>query len=302
VPGPTRTWPTSTRIRVRARNVLRRWADAVGDQRLQWIDPLAPLTNFRALIDALAWLYAVHHTTDEGAVLTEDDLDEIFRRLIDAILTPLRKTENVREVLPAHTLPLTAALLYLALRPGFKYRTRVLDWQPRIQALLDLDLLDATDITAHYVGEVLWLEITPDDITGELLWAVDYIDDEEWCRRTCDDLQLGSVELELPGSGQQLDARLRVAGIDDPLSDPTTLRLLSRLNGYRTTSSVAIFDSAGRWRLAIAPGETVALKATWLDEGYVESRESLSRRRLHKLIGSGGSLADLFAPQHRAAS
>jgi hypothetical protein len=78
------SWSTAARIRVRARNVLHRWADAVGDERLQWIDPLAPLTNFRALIDALAWLYAVHHTTEEGAVLTEDDLDDIFRRLIDA--------------------------------------------------------------------------------------------------------------------------------------------------------------------------------------------------------------------------
>ncbi|MEX1177035.1 MAG: hypothetical protein WEB09_01110 [Nitriliruptor sp.] len=295
-------WSTSTRIRVRARNVLRRWADAVGDERMQWIDPLAPLTNFRVLLDALAWLYAIHHKTDEGAVLTEDDLDQVFRRLVDAILAPLSKTDDVRSALPEHTLSLVAGLLYLALRPGTDYRGRVLDWQPRIQALLDLDLLEATDISARFVGEVLWLEIAASDIEAELLYAVDFIDDEEWCRRTAAELELASVALEVSSQNQQLDARITVAGVDTPLSDPVTLRLLAALEEYRGATSVAIFDANGRWRLAIEPGETVALRASWLDERFVESRQTLSPRHLRRLIAAGGSLAELFAPQHRAAS
>lgn len=296
------SWSTSARIRVRARNVLRRWADAVGDERLQWIDPLAPLTNFRALIDALAWLYFIHHITDEGAVLTEDDIDEVFRRLVDAGLSPLGAVDHVVSHLPDRTLPLVAALLYLAVRTGPGLRSRTLDWQPRLQALLDLDLISPTDLTAAYLGEVLGMQITPDAVLDALLDAIDYIDDEEWCRRTADGLDLTSLELEIPGKGQDLDVRVRVGGIDAPLRDPVTIRLLSELQDYREATSVAVFDAKGRWRLAIDPGEAVAFKAEWLDEAFVESREVLTSGQLHDLFAAGGSLADLFAPEHRAAS
>lgn len=299
---PRSSWSTTARIRVRARNVLRRWADAVGDERLQWIDPLAPLTNFCALVDALAWLYAIHHTTDDGAVLSEDDLDDIFRRLVDAALPPLESTDEVYELLPDHTLPLLAALLYLDIRTGPQMRSRILSWQPRLLRLYELDLLDPTDLTAEYVGQVLWMEITADDILNELYEAIEFIDDQEWCRRTADELQLASLDLEAPGSGQELDVRVRVGGIDTPLRDPVTIRLLSELHAYRDTTSVAIFDAQGRWRLAIQPGETVALRADWLDDGFVESRTILTDAQLRELLSAGGSLADLFAPAHRAAS
>lgn len=300
--APSRTWSTTARIRVRARNVLRRWADAIGDERLQWIDPLAPLVNFRVMVDALAWLYAVHYTTDDGAVLTEDDLDEIFRRLIDAALSSLSKITDARDHLPDHTVPLISALLYITTQSGGNYRTRVLDWQSRLQGLVDLDLIDPTAATATYVGEVLWLEITAEDVLGELLYAIDYIDDEEWCRRTADALQLASVSLEVPSQGQDLDVRLRVGGIADPLRDPVMLRLLAELRQYRAATSVAVFDKDGRWRLAIKPGESVALKANWLDEGFAESRDAVSDGQLRRLLSTGGSLADLFSPEHRAAS
>jgi hypothetical protein len=43
--GGGHPWTPSARIRVRARNVLRRWAAAQTDPRLLWVDSLAPLGN-----------------------------------------------------------------------------------------------------------------------------------------------------------------------------------------------------------------------------------------------------------------
>src|SRR5256885_11386083 len=46
-------WTPSARIRVRARNVLRRWAAAQTDPRLVWVDPLAPLGNLKTIAAVL---------------------------------------------------------------------------------------------------------------------------------------------------------------------------------------------------------------------------------------------------------
>jgi hypothetical protein len=49
---------SSTRVRVRVRNALRRWAAAQADPRLSWVDRLAPAGNFAMVAWALSRLRA----------------------------------------------------------------------------------------------------------------------------------------------------------------------------------------------------------------------------------------------------
>ena len=56
---PGAKWLPATRLRVRLYNVLARWIRSLGDPRLLWLDPIAPLRNFSALAGALlyCWLH-----------------------------------------------------------------------------------------------------------------------------------------------------------------------------------------------------------------------------------------------------
>jgi hypothetical protein len=56
--APKQRWKSETRVRVRARNVLRRWAAAQNDPRLVWIDQLAPAGNFAMVATTFARLWA----------------------------------------------------------------------------------------------------------------------------------------------------------------------------------------------------------------------------------------------------
>jgi hypothetical protein len=54
---PKISWRPSARLRVRTRNVLRRWASAQTNPRLSWVSPLAPLGNLQAIASVLANMY-----------------------------------------------------------------------------------------------------------------------------------------------------------------------------------------------------------------------------------------------------
>ena len=72
--GPVkRRWTTETRVRVRARNVLRRWAAAQTDPRLVWIDPLAPAGNFAMVARMFARLWLVIGEDPTRCELLGDD-------------------------------------------------------------------------------------------------------------------------------------------------------------------------------------------------------------------------------------
>jgi hypothetical protein len=53
---------------LRLYNVLARWCQAVGDSRLRWIDPLAPVINYTELLGALAECWAGKYFQANGAV------------------------------------------------------------------------------------------------------------------------------------------------------------------------------------------------------------------------------------------
>ncbi len=89
---PKVTWSTSARVRVRTRNVLRRWAAAQTDPRLAWVNPLAPLLNLRAVATTFVDLYLRAIDDDEPSELTEADLDDLWARWFMPIVGPVSRT------------------------------------------------------------------------------------------------------------------------------------------------------------------------------------------------------------------
>lgn len=301
---PARRWKTSTRIRVRARNVLRRWAAAQTDPRLMWVDPLAPTGNFAMIAATLAHLRLERSRHPEQVELTGDDLDDLWQRWIqpfagtgkgDGWLDQLDDTARTlaRDRLPDWLPEAAAALCWLAIRPGTGHRERVVAFQPILAAALTHGLLDPTDMTARFLSAVTGHAISSDQVDSQILTALDYIDDALWCARTADELGLDELKLKAPPGAAAVQVRLDVHGIPDPLLDARVPRLVLAARRYRRSRGVSIFGSDTGWRLAFVTDQTIAY-ITGIGAAIAESAMPLTDGLLEPLAAAGGVLADLF--------
>jgi hypothetical protein len=302
---PTRRWKTSTRIRVRARNVLRRWAAAQTDPRLVWVDPLAPAGNFAMITATLAHLRLERSRHPGQVELTDDDLDDLWQRWLqpfagtgkgDGWLDQLdaAATTLIRDRLPDWLPEAVAALCWLVVRPGSSHRERVVAFQPVLAAALAHNLLNPTEMTARFLSAVTGQPVSSDQIDREILTALEFIDDALWCARTAEELSLDGLQLKAPPGAAAIQIRLDVRGIPDPLLDARLPRLVLAARRYRNSSGVAVFGSDTGWRLAFVPGETIAYK-TSMDATIAESAMPFTNGLLEPLAAAGGVLADLFS-------
>lgn len=307
---PVIRWKRSSRIRVRARNVLRRWAAAQTDPRLVWIDPLAPAGNFAAMVSFLARLRLDRARDAQQVELDENDLDDIWLLWLrpfvgigegDGWLDRLDAASLAlaRERLPEWVPEATAALCWLAIQPGSGYRERVVTWQRVLSAAQSYRLLDQTTKTAGYLTAVTGRAVTSDQVDGQLLDAMDFIDDPLWCARTIGDLALEGLELQAPPGAPHVHVRLDVRGILDPLVDPRVPRLIVGVRRYRRCNGVALYAADADWRLVLATGTTIAYRPSSTSMP-VESLAQVTDDRLERLTGAGGVLASLFAVVHSA--
>jgi len=146
-PMPHR-WKLSTRIRVRARNVLSRWAAAQSDPRLLWVNPLAPAGNFVMVALTLAQLRLELARNPSRVELTADDIDELWLQWLRAFagtgegegwLDQLESAalavayERIADRLPE----IAAALCCVFLHPGPGYRARAVASQATLNAAFD---------------------------------------------------------------------------------------------------------------------------------------------------------------------
>jgi hypothetical protein len=309
---PARRWKTSTRIRVRARNVLRRWAAAQTDPRLMWVDPLAPAGNFAMIAATLAHLRLERSRHAEQVELTDDDLDDLWQRWLqpfagtgkgDGWLDQLDDTASTlaRDRLPDWLPEAAAALCWLAIRPGSGHRERVVAFQPVLAAALAHGLLDPTDMTARFLSAITGYAISSDQVDGQILTALDFIDDALWCDRIADELGLDELKLKAPPGAAAVQVRLDVRGIPDPLLDARVPRLVLAARRYRRCGGVSIFGSDAGWRLAFIPGEMIAY-ITGIGAAMADSATPLTDGLLEHLAAAGGVLADLFPAEQEGAA
>lgn len=302
---PARRWKASTRVRVRARNVLRRWAAAQSDPRLVWVDPLAPAGNFAMIAGTLAHLRLDNARNPQRVELTDDDLDDLWQRWLRSFAGTgegdgwLHQLDDATRALALDRLPdwlpeAVAALCWLAVRPGSGYRGRAVAFQPVLTAALDQGLLDPTDTTARYLSVVTGQTVTRGHVDDQLLAAVAFIDDVLWCLRIADALGLDELKLQAPPGAAGLQVRIDVRGITEPLLDARVPRLVVAARHYRRCDGVALFAADASWRLAFVNDETIAYLPD-LGAVSVESAAPLTGDVLDALAAEGGVLADLIS-------
>ena len=161
---PARRWKVATRIRVRARNVLRRWAAAQTDPRLVWVDPLAPAGNFAMIAATLpisAWTgcSTLRMLNLQTAISTTSGCDGSApspgpaRETVGSTNWIRRRHARSRSTarLAARG---PAALCWLAVRPGPNQRERMITFQAVLAAARHYDLVEPTDATARYLSVV----------------------------------------------------------------------------------------------------------------------------------------------------
>jgi hypothetical protein len=309
-PGPVHQWKPSTRIRIRARNVLRRWASAQTDPRLVWVDPLAPAGNFAMIAGTLAHLNLERARHPEHVELTPDDLDDLWLRWLqpfvgtgqgDGWLEQLHPDDLAlaQQRLPEWLPEAVAALCWLSVRPGPLQRERIVASQAMLAAAYQCDLLEPTPVAAAYLSAVIDNRLTRAQLDTQLFDAITFIDDDLWCAQTRAALSLQRLELLAPPGAAAIQVRLDVRGIDDPLLDARVPRLVAAVRRYRRCSGVAVY-CADAWRMVFVDGHHIGYRPA--REGLQDSMNVLVGGQLEQLAASGGVLADLFVAPEQIAS
>jgi hypothetical protein len=300
--APKQHWKSETRVRVRARNVLRRWAAAQNDPRLVWIDQLAPAGNFAMVATTFARLWAAIGENPDRCELRAADLDQVWFEWMrpfvgtgrgDGWLDQIDMSNHaVRSRLP-HELPETvAALSWLAMRR--RSRDTTIAWQPMLGAALERGLVEPTDETARFVSFVMHSSVSRGVIEDDLLRCIEFIDDGLWCERTRDELGLDALALTTGSAGQAVSVRLTVKGIGQPLTDPRLPQLIVATRRYRRHDGVAVFSEDIGWRVVVETGQPAAYLPGGRDQSMVESI-TIADGLIEGLAASGGILADVFA-------
>ena len=297
---PTHKWSPSTRIRVRTRNLLLRWARAQTDHHLVWVNPLAPAGNLAIMAWAFACLRIEVIRDPTQIELTEEDLDGLWRAWLkpfvgtggnDGFIDRLDDATRIEVYakLPEWLPETVAALCWLEVRHGVNHRERVVDFQAVLKAAFNHNLVNPTDDAAQYLTEITGHSVTREDIDRDLLEATYFIDDDLWCKRTAQELGLVTLRLEAPiGPFVRLD----VDGITDPLLDPRVPQLICDTRDYRRRDEVTLF-ATDRWRLSFSPGERLTYLPS-LNRPELLSDMAVAADDLNALAGTGGVLAELF--------
>jgi hypothetical protein len=307
--GQLHRWSLSARVRVRARNVLRRWAAAQTDPRLVWVDPLAPAGNFVMIAD-LFWSLRLSRTTDPASVeLDEADLDDLWLRWLrpfvgtgeaDGWLDRLDAGERSTAVkrMPEGVRAKVAALCWLLARPGAGQRERVVGCQRVVEAALQQGFLEPSAETATYLAAVTGKPVTRDSVDSTLLAAIAFVDDRLWCDRVSKELEVHDLSLEDVSSGGTPRVRIHVGGIADPLLDTRVPRLVAGIRRYRRCNDVALFSTDHEWRLSVHTGDKIAYLGS--AGNLTESVLSMQDGTLEAIARDGGVLSNLFVRRLQA--
>lgn len=288
-------------MRVRARNVLRRWASVQTDPRLTWVDPLAPLGNLTLVAAVFAQLWRYNAEPDLDAGLTEDDLDDLWNDWLrpfvgtgqgDGWLHRSRLDEQeLGARLGGEFARNVTALCWLAIRPGPQHRQRVVRWQPAFRGVLEHNLVEVEEDTAEYLTAIGY-PVSSDRVLTDILEALDFIDDDLWCAQKAAELALTHLAIEMVGTGHRDALRLMVSGIADPLNDPRVPALLTSIGQYRSADILTVVGEDHDWRLAVPTDSRIYFMSSLA----AAERESVPLRagEIEKLVVAGGVLGDLF--------
>lgn len=295
-PKPGHEWTPTARLKVRLNNVLRRWCIALGDPKLRWLSPYAPVRNFTALCQALADCWENGYL-EEGKLLALERT--LFERFIGAPMAPGYLTsldddmrQEALDRLPPEASAIATAMLFAGIRPSGSWRDLIFDWQSFIVPGLELGVFAPNETSAQLATRLVGKEASVDELDERLDWAVTFIDDDHWCEKMTAELGLDAVTFSDSVFSGPYKASLGIEGVEDPIDDPRVARLVKQLFDYRRTEGVTVI--AGAWRLSILIGDQAYARFGDPGAEMMESDQIVTRDLLQELASAGVGLADLF--------
>jgi hypothetical protein len=290
---PGTKWTLEQRQQVRAFNLLERWARALSDPRLLWLNPLSPLRNYAALLVALTEC-AEHQCLAEWRLA----------RLVSTTLAAFAQTEHPAgylfsisneerarglSLLPASARSLAAALVYSCLRPSVPWRERIFDWQAFLIPALQHSLLVGDERAAEAVGRMTQEQPSPAAVDQRLHWAAAYIDEPHWCERTARQLGFASVSFVKGDVNRHFPVRLAVRGEPATLEAAALVTVIRRALMFRRCDRLMLDLTGGRMSIALGN-----IAYAQVDGVSWESREPISAQTLEQLEELGLPLATVL--------
>lgn len=300
-PAPGAQWSPTARLRVRLYNVLARWIESLGDPRLAWLDPLAPLRNYSALAGALLYCW-LHEYLDS------DRLARLTRALLAAFAGSDRAggfveswepelADGALTQLDQMTRDVSSVLTFAALRHDRAADPRaVFEWQSSIRSARRRTLLTPSEV-AGPIATALTDEQTSTEVIQQTFdWAAFHEDDEHWCERLGRELDLATVRLQARSTlAPGFDVHLELEPGIDLLRDPRIPHLAREALRYRTATGAMV--ESGSARLAFSIGGKIAFRQ---DAAAGGSGEVVEEETLDILIELGAGFEDLLTIRRSA--
>lgn len=290
--GAGHPWSLSARQRLRARNLIRRWARALPDPRHAWLAPEAPARNYEALIEVLTLIWL-------GEGLEHDQILELLgevwtgllgsdsrKGLVDRADPELRELvlgevhQDVRE--------LAAGMAYAALAPP-GWAAFIYDWQAFLARGLERRLFTAGELSCAFVEAIVGEVVNEQQIDSLLAQRAAYVDDERWGQRAAAELGLTSVRLVKNAGYLNVTVVVSVGGMTDPAHDPRTVVIAKRAMALKKSDHVLVEAGGERYLLRLGEPAHAKIGAT-----MHESIAPIDSSRLDAVEQNGGTLADLL--------
>lgn len=298
---PGAPWSPERRLQIRLFNVLERWSRALSDPRYAWIDPLAPLRNYLALVPAVSESWEQAYLPEHRVVRLAGTLFSSFLRSerANGYLLSLDDVERQRALaaLPLEARLLASGLLYAALRPTAPWREYLFEWQPSVVAGLELGVFEVAAATPAFVARLVAEEPSATEIEKRLIWAAEYIDDEHWCLKQQRDLDLRRVVLTKESFNPRYGITLAVEGVERGLDDARLVPLVRQALEYRKVDG-AIME-VGATRLSVLLGDHAWAR---IDGQDYQSRYPIDGERLREFEQRGASWASVLLVSGSVAS
>lgn len=258
-PGKGLPWTPTQRLQVRLMNVMTRWARALADPRMIWLQPYSSVRNFQALIYALAELWELKALAEPKLKLATNLVLGSFVRSeeADGYLFQLPDEERKEAVarLSSECRDVVSALAYLGLRPKSEWEGSIFEWQAWLTPCLEDGVIEPTPRAARLAARILGDELTSNELSERLSWARNYIDDPRWCKemqRLC-----GIKDVRFSNQPFRYELVLEVAE-QDLVDQPGIVRLIRNALDFRRADGIVIM--AGPERIAVRLGEKAYIR------------------------------------------
>lgn len=271
----------STRIRVRACNVLRPWAAAQADPKLIWVDPLTEARNVAMVTWTLAQIWLDRVDSPDEVQLTGDDLAYLWFPWV----RPFARTregdgwldqsdeddpQDVRSRADGRQDAQIAPLLsFLPLQLRTGHREVKIRWQPLCIAAAEHRLVKPSAATVQVLTTASRQPVDLAAIEDRPSPCINSIDDILSSKRIANRLDIPNVSIDAPPQ-KTVDAQVNLTGVDDPPIDPRAPQLIVAAQNYHPCQGVALYSTYNYWRIVAIPGD----KLVWLPKPRGAMRQS----------------------------